>query len=584
MRWTKVLTVGAVASLGFVAACGAPTPNQPSTPGQTGGDTKVEGATSGLMPDAKGPAPEVPGAKKGGILTVPYESTPANFDPSDQYYVDTIAILGITHRTLTSYAFRDGKSVLVPDLATDLGKVSEDGLTWTFTLKDGIKYEDGAPVTAADVVYAIKRSFDKDLAADAPTYQRDFFKGGADYLGPFAGDKNWKGVEATDDKTVVIHLEKRFESLPYFAAYPQFSPIPEAKDTKKNYTLHPLATGPYKFDKYTPGSELTLVRNDQWDPNTDPARNAYLDGYDFKFGVSDVKAQTSILASNGVDATSMNWSPLDSSLAAQVEGPNKDQFVEGPSSCVFTINMDVNKIPLEVRKAVAVAYPFDSLRKAGGQSTHSYTPGTTFIPPQIPGWVDYKGVDGFDGTGDGDPAKAKEMLKAAGKENFELIYYYTNDSDIAQKTNEVRKQALEKAGFKVTDKGVPNKERRTLAGKLDAPTNMLQSPAGWCFDLPAADSIFPPMVASVALSQGGTGWGNLADKSIDAEIARIQALSIEEQGPEWGKFDKMLFEKFLPAIPYQYDKANFVFGKKVKNVVNDPNHGNPVMTQIWIDQ
>ncbi len=208
MRWTKVLTVGAVASLGFVAACGAPTPNQPSTPGQTGGDTKVEGATSGLMPDAKGPAPEVPGAKKGGILTVPYESTPANFDPSDQYYVDTIAILGITHRTLTSYAFRDGKSVLVPDLATDLGKVSEDGLTWTFTLKDGIKYEDGAPVTAADVVYAIKRSFDKDLAADAPTYQRDFFKGGADYLGPFAGDKNWKGVEATDDKTVVIQRRR----------------------------------------------------------------------------------------------------------------------------------------------------------------------------------------------------------------------------------------------------------------------------------------------------------------------------------------------------------------------------------------
>ncbi|MDN5789905.1 MAG: ABC transporter substrate-binding protein [Micrococcales bacterium] len=539
---------------------------------------------SNLMPDAEGRAPEVPGAKPGGTLSVPYASTPANFDPSDQYDADTLAILGITHRTLTSYAFREGRSVLVPDLATDLGVVSDDGLTWTFTLKEGITYEDGSPVTAQDVVFAIKRSFDKDLAANAPTYQRDFFKDGADYLGPYQGDKDWKGAEATDDQTVVIHLRKRFESLPFFAAYPQFSPIPEEKDTKQDYTLHPLATGPYKFDKYTPGSELTLVRNDQWDPDSDPARNNYLDGYDFRFGVSDGKVQAAILASDGVDATSLNWSPLDSSLARQVEGPKKDQFVEGPSTCVFTVNLDTRKIPMPVGKAVAVAYPFDSIRKAAGESTHSYTPGTTFIPPQIPGWVDYKGVDGFDGTGNGDPAKAKEMLKEAGEEQFELSYYYNKDSPGGRKVNEARKQGLEKAGFTVADKGVSARERRALAGKLDAPINMLQDPVRWCFDWPSADSIFPPTVASVALSQGGTGWGNISDPTIDSRIARIQALPIGEQGPEWGTFDRWLFETYLPAIPYQYSKANYVFGTKVRNVINDPNRGMPVMTQIWIEQ
>ncbi|WP_347350219.1 ABC transporter substrate-binding protein [Intrasporangium sp.] len=586
MRWTKALTVGAAASLGFVAACGAPNPSADTKPGETGGG-KLEAATSNMMPDAKGPAPEVSGAKKGGILTVPYESTPANFDPSDQYYTDTIAILGVTHRTLTSYSFRDGRSVLVPDLATDLGKVSDDGLTWTFTLKDGIKYEDGTPVTAKDVVFAIKRSFDPDLASNGPTYQRDFFKGGKDYKGPYQGDKNWNGVEATDDKTVVIHLEKRFESLSFFASYPQFSPIPEAKDTKKDYTLHPLATGPYKFDKYTPGSELTLVRNDQWDPNTDPARNNYLDGYDFKFGVDAVKVQQAILASNGVDATSMNWDPIDSSLIDQIEGPKKDQFVEGPSSCVYAVNMVTSKIPMEVRKAIAVAYPFDGIRKAGGQTTHSFTPGTTFIPPQIPGWLDYKGIDGFDGTGDGDPAKAKQMLADAGfgpGKEFQLIYYYTNDDMSAQKVNQVRKQKLEEAGFKIKDMGVPGKDRRKLYADPKSEQNFLQSPTGWCFDWPAADSIFPPMVTSVSMASGSTNWGNLQDAKVDAEVARIQKLPVEQAAPEWGKFDKWLFENYLPAIPYQYDKGNYVFGTKVKNVLNDPNHGMPVMTQMWIDQ
>ncbi len=197
--------------------------------------------------------------------------------------------------------------MLVPDLATDLGKASEDGLTWTFTLKDGIKYEDGTPVKAADIVFAAKRSFDPDLAANGPTYQREFFKGGADYQGPYKGDKNWKGVEATDDKTVVFHLEKRFETLPYFVSFNQFTPIPEAKDKKADYQLHPLATGPYMFDKYTPGTELALKRNPNWDPATDPARHNYPDGFHFKWGVDTIKTQTAILASNGDDATSLNW-------------------------------------------------------------------------------------------------------------------------------------------------------------------------------------------------------------------------------------------------------------------------------------
>ncbi|MHA3835676.1 ABC transporter substrate-binding protein [Terrabacter sp. AAH1] len=593
MRWTKVLTVGAAASLGFVAACGAPAANNGGAGGTNGAGNggAVEGASAGLMPDAKGPAPEIPGAKKGGILTVANSGVPATMDPSDEFYQDSAVIFSLSHRALTTFTQRDGKTVLVPDLATDLGKASEDGLTWTFTLKDGIKFEDGTPVKAADIVYAAKRSFDPDLAANGPTYQREFFKGGADYQGPFKGDKNWKGVEAPDDKTVVFHLEKRFETLPYFVSFNQFTPIPEAKDKKADYKLHPLATGPYMFDKYTPGSELTLKRNPNWDPNTDPARHNYPDGYHFKFGVDTVKTQTAILASNGDDATTLNWEPIDTSLISQIEGEKKSQYSEGPSSCVIMVNMDATKIPLPVRKAIAVAYPFDSMHKALGESTHSFSPASTFIPPQIAGFQKYEAeaAPGFkmNGQGDGDPAKAKEMLAAAGygpDKPFELIYYYTNDDDQAQKANQVRKQKLQAAGFKVTDLGVPNAERRKLIGKPKGKYNMLQSPRGWCFDWPSADSIIPPTVGTIALSQGGTTFGNFSDAKIDAEIKRIQQLSITEQGPEWAKMDKWLTENYLLAIPDYYDKGNQVFGTKVKNVHNNPNKGMPEITSIWIDQ
>ncbi len=586
MRWTHVLAAGAVASIGLVAACAAPASDTSGSSGKSTQGGAVDTAAASLDPNAKGPAPEVAGAKKGGTLTVPYSTTPADMDPSAQFYQDTgIIMTRLTMRSLTQFVQRDGKQVLVPDLATDLGQVSADGLTWTFKLKPGIKYSDGSAVSAKDVAYAVKRSF--AFTDTGPTYQVDFLKGGADYKGPFKSGDTFGGVEATDDSTVVFHLEKQWETLPYFTTFTQVSPIPEAKDTKDtSYGAKALSTGPYMIESFTQGSELKLVKNPNWDASSDPARTQYLDGYTFKFGVDEVKTQTAILASNGVDATSLNWDGVDSSLIDQVTGAKSKQFVSGPSSCTVAVNLDTRKMPLEVRKALAVAYPWDDINKANGGTEVSQTPAHSLIPPQIPGWLDFT-VPSLDGKGNGDPAKAKEMLKAAGKENFELSYYYTNDdaSNKAQTINQIRKTKLQAAGFTVKDLGVPNKERRKLVSKPDAPTNMGQSPAGgWCFDWPSADSIFPPTVSSTQLSTGGTNWGNLSDPKLDAEMARIQKLKIADQGAEWGKFDKMLLTDYVPVLPWYWDKGNFTFGTKVHNVLNDANHGMPVLDSIWVDQ
>lgn len=591
MRWTHVLAVGAVASLGLTAACSAPASTPGATTGATASQTADSKAAAAIDPTAKGPAPEVAGAKKGGTLTVSYSTAPADLDPSAQFYQDSGAIMTrLTQRSLTSFVNRNGKQVLVPDLATDLGQVSADGLTWTFTLKDGIKYSDGSAVVADDIAYAVKRSF--AFTDTGPTYQVDFLKDGAKYEGPWDNPETenpfgdtFAGVEAQGNK-VIFHLEKRWETLPYFATFTQVSPIPKAKETKnRDYGNTALSTGPYMIKSFTQGTELTLVRNPNWDAKTDPARTAYVDSYAFKFGQDSIKVQQGILASNGPDATTLNWDGIDASLADQVTGAKSSQFINGQSSCVVAVNMDSRKIPLEVRKAIAVAYPFDDINKAAGAPPLSQTPASTLIPPQIPGWLDYK-LPGLTGTGNGDPVKAKEMLKAAGKEGFELVYYYTNDdpSNVAQQVNQVRKTKLQEAGFTVKDLGVPNKERRTLIAKLDGPHNMLQSPGGWCFDWPSADSIFPPMVSSTQIKGGGTNWGNLSDAKIDAEMERILKLSIADQGPEWGKFDKWLMETYLPAIPYYYDRSNLLFGTKVKNVINDPNHGMPVLDAIWVEQ
>ena len=592
MRGTIVRAVGVAASIGLIAACAAPAKDA----GTSGTAKTTDGGTiaAPLDPTAKGPAPEVAGAKKGGILTVSYATAPSDMDPSAQFYQDSgIIMTRLTQRSLTSFVTRDGNQVLVPDLATDLGKTSPDGLTWTFTLKDGIKYSDGSPVTAGDIAYAVKRSF--AFTDTGPTYQVDFLKGAKDakgdqaYKGPWESGENFAGVDAPDAKTVVFHLDRRWETLPYFAAFSQTSPIPKAKETKnRDYGNNAVGTGPYKIKSFTQGSELVLEKNTFWDPATDPSRHQYLDGYVFKFGQDSIKVQQGILASNGPDATTLSWDSVDASLIDQVTGAKASQFVTGPSSCVIAVNMDTRKIPLPVRKAIAAAYPFDDINKAAGATPLSQTPASTLVPPQIPGHLDFK-IEGMTGTGNGDPVKAKAMLAAAGYgpgKEFQLVWYYTDDdpSNVAQQVNQVRKTKLMAAGFKVKDIGVAGKDRRTLIAKIDGPHNMLQSPAGWCFDWPSADSIFPPTVSSTQIKAGGSNWGDLADPKIDSEMARIQKLSIAEQGPEWGKFDKWLLETYVPVLPWYNDKSNFLFGTKVHGVVNDANHGMPVLDAIWVDQ
>lgn len=581
MRWTHIVALGAVASIGLTACGGSGGTEKKSSDGSSSSGAAAS-ASANLMPDAPTPHAEVAGAKKGGTLTVEYATQPESLDPSQQFYQDTERMLHLTNRALTAFTMIDGKSVLVPDLATDLGKKSEDGLTWTYTLRDGLKYSDGSPVKAADVVYAIQRSFAHEEFPNGPTYQDEFFAGGKTYKGPWQSkDTDFKAAEAKDDKTVVIHLAQKMESLPYFVSFSQFSPIPKAKDTKENYQNVQLATGPYKIEKFTQGTDLTLVKNDQWDPKTDPARTQYVDKYHFVFGVDDVASQTAILASNGVAATTLNWDPVDASLMSQVQGEKKDQFESGPGACTSVINLDTRKIPLEVRKAIAVAYPLDQVFKAAGETTLSAKRTSTLLMPQIPGHLDFV-VDNMTGKGQGDPAKAKQMLQAAGKENFELKYYFVEDQPQAAQVNQVRKAALQAAGFKVTDMGVPNKSFRKLRGDVNGPHNMLQSPSGWCFDWPSGDAVFPPTVGSGQL-KSGTGWGNLSDPKVDAEIKRISDMDIAKQGPEWGKFDQWLLQNYLPAIPFYNDRGNAVFGTKVHNVIDDPNKGMPMLDQIWLD-
>jgi peptide/nickel transport system substrate-binding protein len=584
MQWKRITAVAATVVLA-VAACGSPSSNNDSNSG--GGGDQAGAQVKATDPTAKGPAKEIDGAKKGGTITVLSDVTPDTFDPTDTYYVDGFQIGKLTFRALTQYRLDEGtgKPVLVPDLAEDLGTKSADGLTWTFKLKKGIKYNDGTEVKAADFAYSIKRSFAHTLYDAGPGYQLQFFKDGDKYKGPYADGDNYAGVETPDDSTLVIHLAKKFDDLPFFAAFTLFTPIPKAKDTKKNYEQHPMTTGPYQVESLTPGTRLKLSKNPNWDPNTDPVRHQYVDGWDFKFAQDLLKVQRQVLDSAGPDANALNYTNLDVSLLPEVK--DESQLVKGQSPCTYVYQMDSRKIPLEVRKLIAKAYPYDSWRKVQGLTPDDAVPASTFMPPAVPGYEKYE-LPGLTGTGKGaeDDAVAAEVkaeLAKLGKSNFELSWYYSIDDKIATQVNQLRTQVFQKAGFKVKAIGVPKAKLRTFLNDQNAPVNIGKSPTGWCSDWPSGTSWFPVLFKSDAIALSNS-VGQLQEKTLDAEIDRVAALTPDEQLKEWSKIDKSILEKYLPALPLYYSGSNMPMGKNIGHAINDVTQGMPEFTSMYLKQ
>jgi len=149
------------------------------------------GDKTGTQGDQNQGAPQ-----QGGTLTILTQAEQFDhLDPQRNYTGEDLAFAnGYITRTLTAYKLsKDGKTAgeLVGDLATDTGKATDNGKTWSFTLRDGVKWEDGSDVTCADIKYGVSRTFAQTVITDGPTYAIPYLdipkdsEGNPTYKGPY---------------------------------------------------------------------------------------------------------------------------------------------------------------------------------------------------------------------------------------------------------------------------------------------------------------------------------------------------------------------------------------------------------------
>src|SRR5919202_914467 len=200
------------------------------------------------------------------------------------------------------------------------------------------------------------------------------------YKGPYeTPDMNTDSAIETPDKyTIVFHLKKPFAGFDYLAQLPQTVPVPQAKDTGKKYEQHVISSGPYKFETYDPGKEYVLVRNDQWDPSTDPNRAALPDKIDVKLGVEANDIDNQLIAGD-IDVAIAGTGVAPAALTKVLQDPSLKARADNP------LNPRVKPFDnIHCRKAVEYGMDRKAFQNAwGGPTTGQIA--TTLLPPQIPG-------------------------------------------------------------------------------------------------------------------------------------------------------------------------------------------------------
>jgi peptide/nickel transport system substrate-binding protein len=529
------------------------------------------------------PVKPVPNAKRGGTVRV-YDVFDYNhLDPARIYVNNLQTVSQLLTRQLTGY-LQDGTNIkLVGDLATDTGTASNGNRTWTYTLRPGVTWEDGSPVTSADVKYGLERQFVEDYS-EGPTYLQTWFAGTQDfhsvYRGPYDG-KELDAIQTPDDRTVVLNFKDPEPDVPFAVAL-QGAPVKKAKDTRGDYDLKPFSNGPYKIASHNIDRNMVLVRNTAWQANSDPIRTDYPDRFEFTFGETPLDTNRRLIAAVGADAAAMTVvdgvSPevLDKVLnrpdllARSVTG-----LTQFTSYIVFNLRRMTD---IRVRRAVMYAYPRCQLRQlVGGPDTGDFA--DTLSSPTL---VGHENSDLYHVPPGGDPEKARALLKEAGKLGMKLVMPYGASTRRGQQAGIIVKQALEKAGFKVVQKAIDPKDAIDQESDPNNPFDVYAQ--GWGADWPSGSTVYPPLFDGrlIVNGPGNTNESFFNDAAINTQMDEIRKIADPiEAGKRWAQLDREILAK-LPVFPDLYLRSRQLHGPRLGNVVFDNVLGEVSLNGLYV--
>jgi peptide/nickel transport system substrate-binding protein len=543
--------------------------------------------------------------KVGGTLIIYLSRAPINhLDPAQISITTDANISRLTSRTLTTYKAEPGSagSEIVGDLATDTGRPSENNTVWDFTLKSGLKWEDGTPIICDQVKYGVERTYASDIFTDGLKYPQQYLKDNATpYRGPFkAGDNGGKGLESIqclDNKTIRFKLQHPVGDFGYTVTTNGFSPVPREADAgdKTKYDTHPLSNGPYKIASWGGGEkDIVFVRNPNWSRENDSVRKAYPDKIIVRTNTEADEVTDKMINSRGEDAYAIN---IDADVAPTfiqqvINDPTLDaRAIKGEFSGVryMAINTKNVKDPA-CRQAYEYAFNRRKFRAALGGSTQGKL-ATSMLSPLL---TSYKNFDlyGTNANPDGDPDKAKALLKEAtdagspcpgtlGSDRPTVKLAYPN-TVLNKRAMSTVVEAMALAGVDVELQ--PQDPATYYGGPIsETPNDFDMIYGGWIADWNNGSAVLPPLFdGRQIVAEGNINFSQLNDPEVNQMIDdAISETNFTRQNALWGELDNKI-QELGAAIPIIYTSATRMAGTKVRGAYISPAFGQPDVVSLGL--
>ena len=527
------------------------------------GGSKSDGASAGT---------------KGGTLTFLTEAEQfAHLDPQRNYTGEDLAFAsGYLNRTLTQYtlsADNNEASKLVADLATDTGSTPDGGKTWEFTIKDGVKWEDGQAVTCEDVKYGVSRTFATDIITDGPTYAitlLDIAKdadGNSIYKGPYVDDATgqaaYDAAVVCEGSKITFHLAAPAADFNYTVTLSSFAPVRKDADTGEKYDDKVLSNGPYKIESYVKKDKLVLVRNENWDPATDSFRKALPDRIEYDFSVPSAVITERLMADAGNDVYAISPDSVDPAKLASIFSDakyEKRRWNElDPYVRFYFIN--TKKVPNEKhRQAILAAVNREELRKiAGGDYAGEYADGA--IKPNI--GMDYAPTGLWDSLlGDKIPATgnvelAKKLIADSGEAFPNPLVIDYPKTEVNDKAVASLVASLAAAGITATPNGLEPGGYYPIV--MDPAKQGGMTAAGWAPDWVNASTVIPELFTPT----GGFALSQYDDAAWVQRVAAAKAMTDRPaQAKEWQALNTEAARLGL-ILPTRFGLEQRIAGSKV---------------------
>ena len=505
---------------------------------------------------------------RGGTLKLLANAAGGTLDPQVNYTLQYWQHYPATYDGLLAFQKAGGAAAfnVVPDLASSY-KITNGGKSWVFTLRKGVKFSNGKPVTANDVVASFRRIF----KVKSPT-AGGFYNGivGASKCLKTPATCTLAGGISGKGSTVTINLTAPDAEFMYKLAVPHASILPANSPPNDAGSKVIPGTGAYYFSSYDSNKQLVMKRNPYfkvWSKLAQP--DGYPDQITQSFGLT-VEAQVTAVE-NGQADWLYDFPPADrlnelgTKYAAQTHLTPLTAFWYAP--------MNVNIPPftsLKARQAVNYAIDRNALIKIFGGPKLA-TPSCQVLPPGFPGnkpYCPYTKNPGTTWTAP-DVAKAKQLVNESGQKGAKVVVISAND-EVQKAVGVYLASVLNEIGFKATAKAISGNIAFTYPQntKNHVQINVQQ----WYQDYPAASDFLHILFGCESFHPGSDSSINMAgfcNKPINNQMnaaLKQEVTSFPKANAMWAKIDRQVTDQAPMATMFTPKHLDFV-SKRVGNFV-----------------